>query len=82
MLSYKNFQKFDCKLEIKTPGKSFLRFVCHPFCELAQHYLFPLAWIYTIVYAVIESEPQWSAYGSTTYLYHANTDLIMTMCLI
>ena len=25
------------KLEVKTLGDSFLRFVCHLFCELVQH---------------------------------------------
>ena len=31
---------------------------------------------------MVENEPQWFANGSTTYLYHANADLIMAMRLI
>ena len=31
---------------------------------------------------MVENEPQRLANGSTLYLYHVNTDLIMTMCLI
>ena len=30
---------------------------------------------------MVENEPQWFANGSTTYLYHANTDLMMTCAL-
>ena len=30
---------------------------------------------------MVENEPQWFANGSTTYLDHANVDLIMTMRL-
>ena len=31
---------------------------------------------------MVGNEAQWFANGSTTYPYHANTDLIMAMCLI
>ena len=31
---------------------------------------------------MVEHDPRWFANGSATYLYHASTDLIMTMCLI
>ena len=62
-----------------------------PFCDTCSDFymektesisFFPLAWIYITVYAMVENEPQWFANGSTTYLYHVNTDLIMTMHLI
>ena len=35
--------------------------------------------IASIVYAMVENEPQQFANGSATYLYHVNTDLVMTM---
>ena len=31
------------------------------------------------IYAMVENKPQQFANGSATYLYHANTDLVMTM---
>ena len=39
-------------------------------------------YIYITVYAMVENDPQWFANGSTRYVYHGNTDLIMTMPLI
>ena len=37
---HKSLSKFYRKLEVKSLGDNFLRFVCHLFCELAQHQLF------------------------------------------
>ena len=73
---YKSLPKIllQSKLDVKTLGL-FVTF------NVNWHNIrfFPLAWIYTIVYVVIENEPQWFANGSITYLYHAKTDLIMTI---
>ena len=60
---------------------SFLRFIVAFFVNWHSISFFTLAWIYAIVYAVIENKPKWFANESTTYLYHVNTDLVMTMYL-